>query len=398
MLMRVLAVALAVIVAVPAGAQRRRAVAPSPNVPTPYRDLYAGLSSGLDQWMAYLNTRTPVRNHDITFAAEVITANTNRGSALLRSDALPGVRLFLDRLKAMGVEAASISIGYPMLDPSFPRSSEYLSFYREVAREVRQRNMKLHVETGVVFTGTAFSDLDVDFSRLTLGQYIEGKRVMAERVLDAMRPDFLGLGGEPDTEAALTGLRELNDPDNYANALQVVIAGLDKKGAVVGAGVGTWSPLSFAQKLVRVEGLDAITLHIYPIWRAPIENATLISALARQNGKRLTLDEAWLYKALPSEATNIAANEAIFKRDAFDFWSPLDEKFLTTMVKLAEVEGIDVVSPFWSTFFFGSLTWTPALEAASYATVVQRVNEAAVANLVAGRRTPLGEHYRRLIR
>ncbi len=389
---------LMVLISLPVAAQRRRSVSPSPVVPAEYRVLYASLSSGLDQWLAYLNTRSPMAGHRTTFGAEVITANTNRGTALLRADALAGVRLFLDRLAEMGVEGASISIGYPMLDPSFPRNDEYMAFYREVARETRRRHMKLHVELGVVFANTAFADLDVDFSHLTLAQYTAGKRAMAARVLEEMQPDFLGLGGEPDTEAALTGLRELNDPDVHANTIQKIVDGLDKRGATLGAGVGTWSPLPFAQRLADVRGLDAMTLHIYPIWKAPIQNATLIAALARAKGKRLTLDEAWLYKATATEATSIAANEAIFRRDAFDFWTPLDMKFLSAITRLAEVEGIEFVSPFWSTLFFGSIAWDPGSDDLSYSAVVQRVNQAAVANLVAGRLTPLGEHYKALIR
>jgi hypothetical protein len=388
---------LILLAALPVEAQRRRAVTPGA-VPPAYRVLYNALNSGLDQWMAYLNTRTPIPGHRTVFGTEVITANTNRGPALLGPDALPGTRLFLDRLADMGVEGASISIGYPMLDPSFPRSDEYLAFYREVAREVRHRKMKLHVETGVVFTNTPFADIDVDFSQLTLAQYIAGKRVMMARILEHMQPDFLGLGGEPDTEAALTGLEELNDPDVYANAVRQIAEGLDRGATKVGAGVGTWSPLAFAQRLVEIEALDAITVHIYPIWKMPIENATFIPALARAKGKRLTLDEAWLYKAGPGEATSVAANEAIFRRDAFDFWTPLDMKFLTVMARLAAVEGIDYVSPFWATYFFASLAWDPALEQLPYNALVQRLNEAAVANIVAGRRSRLGEHYRELIR
>ena len=396
--MRRIAFVLLVVFSLDAEAQRRRSVSRIPLVPAAYLALYQGLDSGLDQWNAYLDTRAPKPGHTITFGAELITANTNRGSALLNSGALPGVRLFLDRLQEMDVEAASISIGYPMLDPSFPRSEEYLAFYREVAREVRQRNMRLHVETGVVFAGTAFSDLDVDFSNLTLPQYIAGKRTMADLILEHLRPDFLGLGGEPDTEASLTGLQQLNDPETYANVISEVLSGLDKRGAVIGAGVGTWSPLEFAQRLVAIQGLDAITIHIYPIWRTAIENATLISALARENDKQITMDEAWLYKAVPSEATSVAANEAIFKRDAFDFWSPLDMKFLSVITKLARVEGISYVSPFWSTLFFGTIPWSPQTDAMPYSAVVQRLNEVAVANLVAGRRTELGDHYAMLIR
>jgi hypothetical protein len=220
---------------------------------------------------------------------------------------------------------------------------------------------------------------------------------MAQRILEHMNPDFLGLGGEPDTEAALTGLTALNDPNVYAGSIASIIDGLDRRTTVIGAGVGTWSPLAFAERLADVDALDAITIHIYPIWKAPIENATLISAIARAKGKRITLDEAWLYKAATAEATDVAANERVFRRDPFDFWAPLDNKFLSVIARLAEVEGIDFVSPFWTTYFFGMLRWEPALEDLPYSVLVQRVNERAVENLVAGRLSPVGEHYKSII-
>ena len=82
-------------------AQRRRSVERTPAVPIHYRELYDALDAGLDKWMAYLESRQPVPGHDVTYGAEVLPANVNRGSALLSPQALAGVEVYLDRLAAI---------------------------------------------------------------------------------------------------------------------------------------------------------------------------------------------------------------------------------------------------------------------------------------------------------
>src|SRR5581483_7703039 len=72
---------------------------------------------------------------------------------------------------------------------------------------------------------------------------------------------------------------------------------------------------------------------------------------ARAAGKRIIIDEAWLYKMRPGGSTAIADDTAIFMRDAFDFFAPLDQQFLRYIDDLARVERIEFVSPVWSTYF-----------------------------------------------
>lgn len=367
------------------------------NVPQAYKALYAYLNAHLAGLETYLDTRTAPAGHHLLFGGELMPANTNRGADLLGSDALPGVRVYLDAMQRLGIQVVNVGIGYPQIDPSFPRSAEYIAFYKNVAEEVRRRNMKLSVEMGVVFTGTPFANIDVDFSTLTVAKYREDKRTMAHTIVRELAPDYLGLVAEPDTEAGLTGLTALNDPATYAGIVSRTLQGLDKGGTLIGAGVGTWGNLDFVREFVKLD-IDYVDVHLYPIWTTPQQNLVFIAQMARAAGKRVTLDETWLYKAHASEATNIAANEEIFRRDAFSFWTPLDQKFLRLLTTLATVEGFDYISPFWTTLFFGNVDFNAETATLPYRHITERVNRKAVENLLAGRVTPLGAEYRQLIR
>jgi hypothetical protein len=68
------------------------------------------------------------------------------------------------------------------------------------------------------------------------------------------------------------------------------------------------------------------------------------------------------------------------------------------MVRLAQAEGVEYISPFWTTYFFAYLDYSAETRRLPYPELVARANGAAVQNLVAGRPSPTGEFYRRLIR
>jgi hypothetical protein len=80
------------------------------------------------------------------------------------------------------VRGVKIAVKYPVLMPSFPRSSEYLEFYRRVARELRRRNLKFLMQMTDGFRETAFSALPVEpyYRGLTWERYRREKREMAD--------------------------------------------------------------------------------------------------------------------------------------------------------------------------------------------------------------------------
>jgi hypothetical protein len=95
-------------------------------IPSEYQDLYTSLEKQLNGFHDYLNANWDGSKTNVIYAAELITANGNRGEALLTKESKYSNRLFLDRLQEMGLTGVGIQIAYPLLEPSFPRSSEYL--------------------------------------------------------------------------------------------------------------------------------------------------------------------------------------------------------------------------------------------------------------------------------
>ena len=365
--------------------------APGEEIPGRYRSLYRLLAAELDEF----ERRYPRRGAGTVapmWGAELLQANGNRADALLQPRAMPGVRLFLDRFQAMGFRAVTISVPCPLLVPSFPRSAEYAAFYREVAREVRRRGMKLEVESGVLFANTAFSPLKLDFKASSFSDFVAGRRQHVAAIVREMAPDWLDLGAEPDTEAKLSGFAQLNDPDDRAAMLGSMLDGLERGTTRIATGIGTWSDTRFLTVALARVKLDAVALHLYPLGPKQLNTLSEACRIARQAGKPVLLDEAWLYKIGPGENEGFATNEKVFKRDIWSFWTPLDRRFLETVDAFARTERVAYVSPFWSHLYFATLPYDAALDEGSYQAANARYLQAVLAALTPpGRLSPLGE-------
>lgn len=367
------------------------------DVPTDYADLFSSLEASLDAYETTLDARLPPTPGPVVYATELLVANGNRGEALLRPGTMDAVRLCLDRFQAMRIGGVTVAIHYPLFDPSFPSRDEYVAFFKAMSEEVHRRGMVLDVENHVIFTDTPFSPIHWDWSGYTVASLAAARRAMAQTILSEVRPDYLNLGTESDTEAKLTGITSLKDPQTYAAFIGSMAQGLDKGTTKIGAGMGAWDDLAQANYLARLSSLDVLTLHVYDLNPQSLQNSILIGEVARNNGKGLILDEAWLYKMRPGEGSDIAANAEIFKRDAYSFWAPLDRQMLRCMAKLAQVDGVEYLSPFWSTYFFAYLDYTPALDASSYEDVSAQVTLAEWQAIQAGTLDDTGDFYATLI-
>lgn len=363
-----------------------------------YAALYSTLDAALNSAHTYLNSQPTVSPHALVFATELLQADGNRGSDLLKPGVLASVDLSLTRLKELGVQGVTVEIGYPLLLPSFPRSADYVSFFKQVAADVRSHGLKLDVETNVVFANTPFSTIKTSFAGLTLTQLANDMLAMDQTVIDNLHPDYLDVCAEPDTEASLLGLPALNDPQNFAQFAQAVAGGLKKGSTLVGAGGSTWESPAFDEALVTIAPLDFICLHVYPLSTTILDSIISSCAVGRQHGKKLVMEEAWLYKVgTGGMVVGIAANEGIFRRDVYSFWQPLDQKFLQTITQLAELEGVEYVSPFWSTYFFAYLPYDSQTASASYPQLVKMENAAVAARMKADQFSPTGRYYQGLI-
>lgn len=367
------------------------------SVPEKYRSAYDAYVAGLKRYNAYLDRDQGKNRNAVVFGAELLAANSNRGEVLLEPRAIHSVEIALDRFKEMGVQGATVAIGYPILSDDGPHAREYLEFYKSVADMVHKRGMVLCVKLHVLFAGTVYSPVKTDFSQLTVERLAQQKRVMAERVISSMAPEYLTLGGEPDTEAKLTGNRKLNDPEAYSEMVRTILKDLKKGNTLVGVGQGTWVTQEFAKAYAKTDA-DFINIHIYPFGKKVLATLNDIIAAAKQSNKRLILDECWLYKMLPGEREGIAASADVYRRDIYSFWRPADELFLEAMAKLASQNNIEYVSPFWSHCFFALREYDPADEELSYQEVNLKYLPEVSRNIVAGALSKTGTYYSDLIR
>jgi hypothetical protein len=366
----------------------------SSSVPAEFRALYAELDAALTAFDQTLDA--PAESYPVIFAAELLPANSNRGTELLKPANLQSTRLWLDRLQQIGVRGVTVAIKYPLLTPDFPNSAKYLDYFKSVASEIRQRGMKMDVEVGVIFP-PPFSALDVNYRATTFEQFKAANKQMVATIVKEIQPDYLNLGAEPDTEARITGWRVLNTPQGYTDLINDTLKDLDRGNTKIGAGIGTWGNLDFVQSYAANTSLDFIALHIYPVIGNALPTALAAADLAHQSGKRVILDEAWLYKMSAREPpVSIAGNAEIFRRDAYSFWAPLDQKFLALVARLARAKKIEYVSVFWAQYLYAYLDYNPKYQTMPYNDVMAQLNAIATPNVLTGKLSATGEFYKQL--
>ncbi len=368
-------------------------------VPEEYASLYEELETKLGELDAYLDTHSSAGGGSTVYSVELITANSNRGEALFREGTIYSIQITLDSLKELGVAGVTLSVQYPVLNPDFPRSSDYLDFYRQVAAEVRSRGLVLIVETTTIFPQPEVSPLGVDYSGLTLEEYMREKRAMAETVLRELDPDYLTVENEPTTQQANTGLDF--SVANQTRIVNHILAGLDRSNTRIGAGAGTWDDLAYFESLAANTTLDYLDMHVYPIQgELIIDRAETISGIARTSGKGLTVGEAWLYKISADELARsraIATAIDTFARDGYSFWAPLDQAYLEVMVELSRYLDLEFLSPFWMQYLYAYLEYNTLTEDMGYAELQQTMGQQAWTGIRAGELSPTGETYRDLI-
>jgi hypothetical protein len=365
---RVVALILVLLITAPAPAQN------APNVPSEYRDLHAMLESKVSAFDARVNSGWDGHGADVQFGAELLVANCNRGRQLLDPHALKGAKLELTRLEGLGARAVTVCIGFPLLYRPFHESNgasddyqRFVDFYRTLANEVHRRNMKLIVESSVLFGGvySQGSGLNVaEYYKRLSGRKIAAARVEVVRtIVREVRPDYLNLGSEPDTQDKLTGWSDISTPDGFSRMTASLVDQLRATGVQktkIGAGIGTWQQRGDAYvNALCSTGIDFVDLHVYPVNGAMLDKLITYTDQAHACGKPVAISEAWLQKQRDSEFTQIDAvfDNAIYARDTFSFWSSLDQKFLLALIKFAHWKRLLYVSPFWSKFFWAYLEY-----------------------------------------
>ena len=373
----------------------------APAVPQEYQQLYNGLSLDMERFQAKLDTMPGVsgRENKTVFAAELLYANGNVGEALLNPQVMSLNRVMLDRFQSMGIKGVVVAIKYPLLSPDFPRSSEFLKFYKDITVECHGRGIKVLVEVGAIFSGTPYSPVQIDWSKYTTETFLQGLENQLILVAGQVQPDYLTLANEPVTDEGLTKLKIT--PEAWSSFISSTVSRIDRShGILVGAGTGTWENPAYMNTIINMPGLDYIDLHIYPMGRDNLflERALSYSQTSHRNGKRVTVSECWLYKALPEELGSGLGNaETIMDRDYYSFWSPLDSQFTRLMVSLSATADLDFVSFFWSRYFFNYLVYQTTPHNLRTSELTRLATRASMNNMQKANLSTLGLYLQKLL-
>jgi hypothetical protein len=366
------------------------------DVPERYRPVYREIDAEIDRQLPLIPLPWGQKKTDTAFGVELLVANSNRGETLLSERVLQATALTLDRLKALGVQCVSLSLQFPVLTRSHPRTAEYREFYRGVAAEIRKRGLMIVAEMGSAFREPEFSQVDVDYHGLKREKFGAGLREMAEAVIADIRPEFLTILSEPDTQTRNTGLPF--SASEFAATVKQVVKDLDHPGVKLGAGAGSWASVDYFKALAAIPELDYLDFHIYPVQYGFASDRVLKAAeIARAKGKRVSIGEAWLYKVSGREFNRIPPVEA-FGRDAFSFWQPLDENFIQLVVNLARTIDAEFCSFFWMKYLYGYVDHTPETSRLGPGQLMKLSDSAAAENILKGALSPTGERFRELIK
>jgi hypothetical protein len=357
------------------------------------------LSKSLDSYHEKLAADWDGETGDTIFGAELIVANGNRGEKLLLPHAMQSVRLNLDRLQEMGVGGVSVQISDPLLRPDYPRSEEYLAYFREVAEEVQGRGLKLIVGAGPVFPDPQYSQVQFDWSNMSLEEYFQMRKDQLVLIAREVQPDYLSIGNEPGTQMMLTGLSF--SLDQYFEFVRDTATSIGRSsGVLLGAGSGSWEDPAYLEGLSREPSIDFINIHIYPMASTHadfIQRALDAADAAHARGKQVIVEETWLYKATPLEVAGSLAHQDVFERDVYSFWQPLDIQFIELMVGLAHDQGFEYVSFFWSGLFFSYLDYDETVQNLSAVELYQELNRAQAESLIEGDLSGTGKAYQALL-
>jgi len=372
-------------------------------LPAEYQALYTGLEATLDRYLT-ASAGKPVLAEPV-FAASLLPANANMGLRLLIPSTATTADLMLKRFSELGLKGVTFDVNFPLLDPAYyefmgqPADTvdKLVAFYEARAAVARQYGLKVIVESSQVFTNKAYSSLPVEdyYRTLDLATFEARRTVMFKLIAEALQPDWFTVAEESDTMQTVTGL-PVDDPAVLIPMVGRFVESLKSLGLPnmkVGAGFGTWHPQwnSLAEGFLREAGVDFLNLHFYFLRDDQFARAVESARLARQYGKGLVVGEAWCYKTEGAEGINGATDATAFARDAFSFWAPLDEKFLQALALLGRSEGFEYLSPFWSTYFFGYLDYSPETAGLLPAQIVPLVNRTVASNLYQGVVSPTGE-------
>jgi hypothetical protein len=340
-------------------------------VPTTFQALYTSLDNYLASFNTTLNSQWNGVKYPVLFTANLYNANANSGPQIVNSGSVTTVLAQLQELKAMGVQAVTVEVGFPMLyEPFFSSHTQYqqfVTFYQNVAASVRAVGLKLIVENECLLNDSVVDGWNpaAFYATLNWTQYQAARAQTAVTIAQTMQPDYMVVLEEPDTEATMSGQTEVNTVSGSTSMLSEILSAMQTAGVSgiqVGAGVGTW--LSQYQQFIQsflTLPVNFIDMHVLTVNNNFLPNALTIASMAAAAGKPVTMTQTWLHKEADSEL-GVLSNDQILARDPFSFWAPLDAYFLQTMENMAYCTQMTFMDAFESLYFWAYLPYGTSTE------------------------------------
>ena len=340
-------------------------------MPSQYQSLYNTMQSNINGYNSLLSGSGNGSTVDYSWA--VYRANANVGLGLLSemstNPPLEQVDQELDMDKAMGLKMVSLSIDFPLFDSNFyafnkttDDSQQLINYFVQVAQAVHSRGMKVLVESNTLLTvdaigGKTSLNATSYYKSLSLAQYEAGRSATDLIIAQQIKPDYLLLQTEPDTDAYNAYRPELNNPTTDVQMVSQIATNLTNANIPglhtsikVGSGAGTWLTnwngyISGEIALTGAASLDFLDTHIYSVTGTGIQGQEVNTALQMINmahaaGKGFGISEFWPQKTLHGSDPE----SDLRARDMFSFWEPIDAQFLSFMAKLASDEHLDYLS------------------------------------------------------
>ena len=369
----------------------------SQNVPENYQELYNTLLAKLNVIDSTLSAKWNGDKFCTNYCTSLFNANSSRGEVLLEPQVIEGIKIFLDALDSLSVSAIDLAIQYPILVESFPKSENYLNFYKQVVQEIRSRGFKLIIGCQSTFRDTVFGQLDVDafYMDLTTERYKSEKKQMIETIITQLQPDYLTIETEPTTQKMNLGLDF--SVSGVIEYIEYFLDGLNKNGVFIGAGSATWDEIGYIDAIAQQPEIDYIDFHIYPINHDYfVDKVFAVDSLARFYDKKLVIGECWLYKTTDAEL-GVVPPHVIFARDVFSFWIPLDSMFTECVVKLSHFSDIELTSLTWVYYFFKYIDYVPEHDNMPLDQLYNMAFTAATPNIISKTFSRLGTIFHSLI-
>jgi chitodextrinase len=341
-------------------------------VPSNYQEIYSLLTTQISGFNSTLSTTWNGSTYPYLDAPQLQAANSDQYTGLLQANYYNYVVMpQLEELKALGANAITLHIDFPILYQPFYTYAgqtslypQFLAFYQQVVQAIRADGLKVVVEasSGMPLTGTNIAEFQAYAQSLSWPDYIAGRAAQALAVAQLIQPDYMSVMTEPDTEANVSGQTNLNNVAGVTQLVYQVLSTLvenDVRGVQIGAGAGTWTSnyLDYVQAYSAMPELNFLDMHIYPINNNYFTNAITAAQMAHAAGKQVGMTECWEWKIANNEL-GVVDYSTIMARDPFSFWAPVDTSFLQSIVNLANAEQFSFVAPYWTHYFFAYLDYT----------------------------------------